>query len=196
MTIPVQADQPASTREPVHPGEPSASARIRPPYRRMRVVRRGLGLTGFTVAVAFLCLSLTPSLLPRSWLLQGVVSGITAAMGYAVGATAGAVVGRLWQLGPRAKRIVWRVLFVVAPLLVLLFLALGTGWQQELRARLDMNRLETYDIVRIVGASVLTFAAILLVARLLRLATRRLARLLGRFVPKPIAYGLGFVVVV
>ena len=56
--------------------------------------------------------------------------------------------------------------------------------------------MQTYDLIRIVGVAVLTFALILLIARLLRLATRRLARLLGRFVPKPVAYGVGFLVVV
>jgi uncharacterized membrane protein len=162
----------------------------------MRVVRRGLGLAGSAVAVVFYCLSLTPSLQPRSWLLQGVVSGLTAAMGYAAGATVGAVVRRFWQPPPALIRIAWRVLLVLAPLLGLLFLALGTGWQQELRARLGMERMATYDIVRIVGVSVLTFAVILLIARLLRLATRRVARFAGRFVPKPVAYGVGLLVVV
>jgi hypothetical protein len=46
-----------------------------------------------------------------------------------------------------------------------------------------MPRLPAYDIVRIVAVSVLIFVVILLVARLSRLATRRLARLLGRTVP-------------
>ncbi|WP_369229795.1 alpha/beta-hydrolase family protein [Streptomyces sp. R21] len=32
------------------------------------------------------CLSLTPSLLPRAWWLQGLTAGVTAAVGYAVGA--------------------------------------------------------------------------------------------------------------
>ena len=54
----------------------------------------------------------------------------------------------------------------------LLFLVLGTRWQQELRVRLDMERLETYDILRLVGVGVLTFAVLLLIARLLRLGTR------------------------
>jgi uncharacterized membrane protein len=168
----------------------------RPPYRRLRVVRAPLGLTGFAFAVAFFCLSLTPSLLPRAVLLQGVVSGITATMGYAVGAALGAVVRKVWRRpAPRATRIAWWVLFVLAPLLGLLFLALGTGWQQELRTRVGMPRMPTYDILRIIGVSLLTFVVLLLIARLLRLATRRIARMVGRFVPKPVAYATGFVVV-
>jgi membrane protease YdiL (CAAX protease family) len=40
---------------------------------------------GTAFAVAFFCLSLTPSLLPRGWLLQGLISGITSAIGYGLG---------------------------------------------------------------------------------------------------------------
>ena len=36
-------------------------------------------------ALVFLCASLTPSLLPRGWVLQGVVSGVTAIIGYGIG---------------------------------------------------------------------------------------------------------------
>jgi uncharacterized membrane protein len=189
--VPVQTARPASAAEPAQAG-PVGSR-----YSRTRVVRRGLSLAGFAFSVAFFCLSQTPSMLPRSPILQGAVSGVTAAMGYGLGTTLGALVRRLrwWEPDPRIARVVWRVLVVVAPLLGLLFLALGTGWQQELRERLDMDRMQTYDILRIVGIAVLVFAVILLIARLLRLATRNLARLLGRIVPKPVAYGVGFLVV-
>ena len=107
---------------------------------RSRVIRRWLSLTGFAFAVAFYCASLTPSLLPRSPLFQGVVSGLTAVLGYALGATLGALARRLpWRIPPGVERITWRVALVLGPVLILLFLALGTRWQQDLRVRLDMS---------------------------------------------------------
>ncbi|WP_250003581.1 alpha/beta-hydrolase family protein [Actinoplanes sp. M2I2] len=167
-----------------------------PPYRRLRVVRARLGLAGCALAIVFFCASLTPSLLPRPVLLQGVVSGLTATMGYATGAALGAVVRRFRRHGnPRAARIGWGVVFVAGPVLGLVFLALGTGWQQELRARVGLERMVTYDILRIVGVSVLTFVLLLLLGRSLRLATRQIARQAGRFLPKPVAYGTGFAIV-
>jgi uncharacterized membrane protein len=42
-------------------------------------------LPGAWVALVFACLAFTPSLLPRSALLQGVVCGISAAIGYGLG---------------------------------------------------------------------------------------------------------------
>ena len=40
---------------------------------------------GLIVATVFFGWSLTPSLLPRDWLFEGLVSGINAAIGYGVG---------------------------------------------------------------------------------------------------------------
>lgn len=199
MTSSVQADQPVGTTGSAVPDPPAAAkVKNRARYQRTRLVRRGLSPTGFVFAAVCFCLSFTPSLLPRGVLLQGVVAGLTAAIGYAGGATLGWLARTVSRrnLGARTRRIGWRVLVVVSPMAGLVFVALGTGWQQDLRARLDMPRLESYDLIQIVLVAVATFAVILLVARLLRLATRILARLLGRLVPKPIAYGVGFVVVV
>jgi uncharacterized membrane protein len=160
------------------------------------VVRGRLSLTGCFVALAFYCAALTPSLLPRSWLFQGIVSGLTAAIGYGLGAFLSSLVRRFWHHEyPLASRIAWVVWWICAVVFGLVFLALGTRWQQEQRERLGMERLASYDILRIVAVGLLTFAVLLLIARSLRLGTRRIARLLGRWVPKPIAYGAGFVVI-
>jgi uncharacterized membrane protein len=165
----------------------------RPPRRR--VVRCGLTVTGFGVAAAFYCLSFTPSLLPRPWFLQGVVTGITAAMGYGLGTTIGALVRLRWWPRDRTVRVAWRVLVALVPLLVVLFLWLGTRWQRELRIRLGMEPAQEYDIARTVGISLLTFGVLLLIARILRLTTHGIATVFGRLVPESAAYCAGFVVV-
>ncbi|HEU4347287.1 MAG TPA: alpha/beta-hydrolase family protein [Actinoplanes sp.] len=159
--------------------------------RRSPIVRRRLDLTGFTIAAAFYCFSLTPSLLPRAWYLQGVVSGITAAMGYGVGAL---VPQRL--LPPRVRRIGWWLVLVAAPVAGTVFVLLGTRWQKDLRRRLGMAALDTSYTFRMVLISLVTFALLLLIARSLRLAVRGMALVLGRVTPEPVAYCAGFVVVV
>lgn len=181
MSVPTRTDR--SREQPAPEPPPPASARRRP-----RIVRRGLSVTGFAIAVVFFCLSLTPSLLPRAWFLQGAVSGIAAATGYALGAPLPR------RLVPRVAT-AWRVLIVAAPVPVAWFLELGTRWQGGLRRRLGMPPLDTYYTTRMCVISVLTFAVLLLIARLLRLATRGLAVLLCRVAPRPVAYGAGSVLV-
>ncbi|MBO3735983.1 alpha/beta hydrolase [Actinoplanes flavus] len=179
------------------PGQPSPHTTEPPltPARR-RIVRSGLSLTGAAFAAVFYCLSFTPSLLPRDWSLQGVVAGITAAMGYALGATLGALFRRGWrQPTARTVRIAWSVLFAVVPLLVVVFLWLGTRWQRDLRIRLGMPPAEEHDVARTVGVSLLTFGLLLLIARLLRLSTHGCAWLFRQFVPPPAAWCAGSVVV-
>src|SRR3954470_14884044 len=167
--------------------------RAAPPHRR--VVRCGLSVTGFGVAAVFYCLSFTPSLLPRPWLLQGVVAGLTAAMGYAAGTAIGALVRLKWWPSRRVEVIAWRLLFALLPLLIVVFLWLGTRWQRDLRVRLGMEPQQEYDALRTVGVSLLTFGVLLLTARLLRLGAHGIAKLLIRVVPESAAYCAGFVVI-
>ena len=64
--------------------------------QRLRwLFRRRLCFGGLAGALVFFCLSLTPSLLPRGVMLQGVISGITAVIGYGVGSGASAAVRKL-----------------------------------------------------------------------------------------------------
>jgi uncharacterized membrane protein len=163
---------------------------------RPRIVRRAFSVTGVAVAVGFFCLSLTPSLLPRAWFLQGAVSGITAAMGYGVGSTIGAAARRLFTGHlPDVTVAAWRVVLVAAPAFAALSLSMSTRWQRDLRRRLGMEPLDTYYLFRMVLISFLTFAVLLLIARTLRLTARALALLLRRFTPEPVAYCAGVLVV-
>src|SRR4029450_11869567 len=63
------------------PRMPGAGSGSHPRSTSMSAMLRydGAGLVG---AIALFCLSLTPSLLPRSWLAQGLISGFLAAVGY------------------------------------------------------------------------------------------------------------------
>ncbi|MFI6413279.1 alpha/beta hydrolase [Streptomyces sp. NPDC050585] len=73
-------------------GPYGAGDRSAAPCPPPRVVRRRTDLTALCVATVFFWLSLTPSLVPRPWVLQGVVGGITATVGYAAGATVSGLV--------------------------------------------------------------------------------------------------------
>jgi uncharacterized membrane protein len=152
------------------------------------VVRRGLGFAGCIGAVVMFCLSLTPSLLPRHWGLQGVLSGVTMAIGYGFGATVGAAVRRVWPRPlPAVPRWGWAVLAGAGAGLAVVFLWLGDSWQRELRRLVDAAPATGWEPLFIAGVAAAGFGLLLLAARAFRLATRRLAATFGRFSPRPVA---------
>src|ERR1700693_1171947 len=60
-----------------------------------------LDFVGVGFGAVFFCLSLTPSLLPRNYLFQGLIGGINAAIGYGIGVVIGALVWRALGRGGR-----------------------------------------------------------------------------------------------
>ena len=166
-------------------------------FARRRVVRAPLAFTGVLMAFVFCCLSLTPSLLPRAWYLQGAISGVTAAVGYAVGSLLGWL-GRTG--GPfryrdgRVDRRAWFAVLGLGVIAIAIFGWLGLHWQQKVRRAMGMDPAPGWDAATILLVAVVVFAFVLLVSRLIRLGTRTVIRWLLRFVPTPVAVGLGLAV--
>lgn len=156
-----------------------AVARVATSARR----RLRYGLPGAWVALVFVCLSLTPSLLPRPPAFQGAVSGISAVIGYALGCL-GAWAWREFadrqprQPSPRS----WRVFWVLAGLALVVALVLSERWQRRLRDLIDVQSpsLASYLWIPVVAASI--FVLGVAVGRALRTAYRWLATRLQRWV--------------
>ncbi|GAA0912410.1 alpha/beta hydrolase [Nonomuraea longicatena] len=163
----------------------------------MRVVRRRLGFGGTLLAALFFCASLTPTLLPRPWVMQGLMGALAAAIGYAVGASAGALGRALipYRLPERGRVPAWRVMLAGCALLTVLALGYSLGWQQDLRQLMGMDTAITWFPPAILGLSALLFAAMLMAARLVRLGGRTLVRWLDRYVPVIVAQVTGVLVV-
>ena len=130
--------------------------------RPIRVPRpdRGLDLAGAGVATVLLCLSFTPSLLPRGWVLQGVLGGLCAATGYALGCLPGVVLRR----GRRAGRRTGAVLVVLAVPAAYQ----GWRWQQELCQAVGVDGPPGATWPGVLPVAAVVFAALLGAARLLR----------------------------
>lgn len=179
----------------------SAAARIRawfpPSGDRPAIVRRLPSWGAVLGAWAFYCLSLTPSLLPRTWLLQGLCAGVSAALGYALGAVVEAVVHACGaRPGPGPVRWAWWGLGAVVVVGTVLVTARSVHWQGEVRRAVALSPGVsgwTWSLVPLVALVVC--ALLVLLARALRLGTRYLAGMLQRAVPAPIAYGVGVVLV-
>ncbi|WP_218123426.1 alpha/beta-hydrolase family protein [Quadrisphaera sp. DSM 44207] len=109
---------------------------------------------GLAVGTLFAVLAMTPSLVPRDWLFQGVASGLSAAAGYGIGVAAAWLVRRSqrWRrleervrrrLPPGAGRVGWAVLAGAALALAVGGLVASARWQRQVAALMDVDQTTT-----------------------------------------------------
>lgn len=176
-----------------------------PPHRRqflrlrlsIRPYFRALSAVGLVGALLFFVGSLTPSLLPRVWYLQGFATGICTVLGYATGTTLEAVF-RWMGLRPqwttaikvRARWTMIAVCIVVVPT----FLLLGAHWQAQTRELVGVPTSSRYLYSGVFVVAAPTVVLLLAIARLVRRAARAIGRWIARFIPARMARTLGDVV--
>jgi len=142
------------------------------------------------------CLSLTPSLLPRGGLIQGVIWGITAAIGYGV-----AVLGaRIWRAfadrdARPARRRSWPVFYIAVAVLLAVSFGLGQYWQYEIRKLTGVTDYNVWLVVASPVVAALVFCLILLTGRGVRGLYRWLAQLLNRWIGRGAAQAVGWALV-
>jgi len=142
------------------------------------------------------CLSLTPSLLPRGGLIQGVIWGITAAIGYGV-----AVLGaRIWRAfadrdARPARRRSWPVFYIAVAVLLAVSFGLGQYWQYEIRKLTGVTDYNVWLVVASPVVAALVFCLILLTGRGVRGLYRWLAQPLNRWIGRGAAQAVGWALV-
>ncbi|AYY14755.1 hypothetical protein EF847_20710 [Actinobacteria bacterium YIM 96077] len=153
-----------------------------------------LDFAGVVGAASFFAWSLTPSLLPRTWYYQALVTGVTAAVGYTIGALIGAIirfavrrVRRGWRPDRRTVLIAWTLLGINVAGWSAWYLVASARWQSELRELMDVGSPGPSHYLLILLFSFLLFVGLLAIGRLLRGASRWLGRILSRWVPIPVA---------
>ncbi|WP_024441891.1 alpha/beta-hydrolase family protein [Mycobacterium sp. UM_WGJ] len=146
-----------------------------------------LKFVGVAFGALFFCLSLTPSLLPRDWVFQGLIGGINAAFGYGLGVLIGATVDRFvlrgagWWPPPRRVLLALKAAVVVAaPAACVLMLVPAAGWQRQVSELLGIEGPATLGYLRTLGVAIGVAAALVATVRVLIDASRLLARALIR----------------
>lgn len=163
-----------------------------------------LDLAGVVFGAVFFCWSLTPSLLPRNWIYQGVVTGISGAVGYGFGTAVGWFVWRRflrdwdrWPPSPRIMRAIAVAVGIAALVSGAAMLAYSAQWQRELAALTGAAGTSTTGYLRTALLSVVIAATLIAIARLIRDITRWLIAGIRRRIPMPrvVANVLGVVIV-
>jgi uncharacterized membrane protein len=166
-------------------------------YDLARRLLGSMSAMGILLALLFFAASLTPSLMPRSWLIQGLLSGTCAAAGYLIGV----FIGWLWRYLelPWLEKyvLIERAITLGAALVVsAIFLWQAVGWQNSIRQLWGMELLDSADPFRLAVVASATFFLLFALGRLFRIAAVSLSNWLDRYVPKRISNVLGVGVVI
>jgi uncharacterized membrane protein len=162
---------------------------------RLKRVRRSMDLSivGLLVGTVFFAFSLTPSLLPRPFVIQGVISGLSFGAGYALG-----VFGEwLWNLlqlpaaTPRTARLIRNISAGVCALVAVSFLWQASEWQNTIRDLMGMERSAGGHWVFVGLIAIALFLLLLGLTRLFRAVFQTISRRLGHFLPPRIAALVG-----
>jgi uncharacterized membrane protein len=146
-----------------------------------------LKFVGVAFGALFFCLSLTPSLLPRDWVFQGLISGINGAFGYGLGVLIDRTAYRMmlrnarwWP--PPARVLFWMKAAVVAiaPTACVLMLIPAASWQRQVSALMGIEGPTTLGYLRTLVVAVAVGALLVSTFRVLIDAVKLLARILIR----------------
>jgi uncharacterized membrane protein len=165
---------------------------------RLAACKNSFSFVGLVFATLFFAASVTPSLLPRVYAVQGVLSAFALAIGYGMG------VGFHWMYrflelpepGGRLRSISKWVAVCIVAVVFMAFVWRMTLWQNSIRNIMEMPPLVTAYPYRVVFIAI--FLGVLLVgaARLFRICGNFVAFKLDRFVPRRIALAVGYALVI
>ncbi|MEK9282105.1 MULTISPECIES: alpha/beta-hydrolase family protein [unclassified Bradyrhizobium] len=151
---------------------------------------------GLMLGALFFAAALTPTLIPRSYLTQGVLAGACFAIGY--------LAGTLWRWmwhylelpepSARARSIANALVAAGCLLVVIIYLWRAAEWQNSIRAVMKMAPVDTAHPLKVCLIALLTFVALLALGRLFALVARVLAARTTRVIPQRIANVIGVLV--
>jgi uncharacterized membrane protein len=135
---------------------------------------RSLCGTGLLLGTLFFAASLTPTLIPRTYLTQGVLGGGVFAIGYGLG-----VFWRwLWRYmelpaaKERNRRIANLAIAIVCAVVAATFLWRTAEWQNSIRVLMELDPVTSGHPFKVCAVAVATFVVLLGLARLFTLIFR------------------------
>ena len=167
-----------------------ADAEITPAAADRDWWQRRYTFTGTAVGMVFLLLSMTPSLLPRGPLFQGLVSGVAGAIGYALGVFAVWLVRfmRSRPSSPPAPRWAWAILVGLGLIGLVLGVFYFHHWQDQVRDLMGVPRLHWYNYPQAAIIGVVALFAFVEVGQLFGKLVRFLVARLNRIAPPRVSF--------
>lgn len=162
-------------------------------YRAFKKLR--LNYLGLALGAVSYGMSLTPSLLPRPTLYQGLLSGVSFAVGYGIGILLSWSLRKIDLKEPSEsiKHRAWIGLGVMSIGVVIVFSWLSVGWQNEVHELVGEQPDASGSMLTILFLALVAAVIIIGVGRLIRLTNTVIAKQLHRFLPKRIGHITGLV---
>lgn len=157
---------------------------------------RSYSAVGLLTGTLFFAASLTPSLLPRTFVTQGVLSGVSMAAGYGVGLL-GLLLWNYMELPQPRARTAWIIKIIAAlicAVIVIAFLWRASEWQNSIRALMQLAPVDSAHPTKVGLIGLVTFIVLIALARLFQWIYRRASAYTQRFVPRRISNVIGFVI--
>ncbi|BCZ23160.1 alpha/beta-hydrolase family protein [Mycobacterium senriense] len=141
--------------------------------------------TGTAVGLIFIWLSLTPSLLPRGPLFQGLVSGLSGAIGYGLGVFSVWLVRFMREKdhSPPPPRWAWKVLIPIGVVGQVLMAIWFHVWQDDVRDLMGVTHLNWYDYPLSGVLSLVVLFTVVEIGQFTRWLVSFLVGQVDRFVP-------------
>jgi uncharacterized membrane protein len=166
-----------------------------PPEKKPTWWQRHYTFTGTVLALVFLWLSLTPSLLPRGPIFQALVSGAAGATGYGLGVFVVWLVRFMWgrDASPHAPRWAWLAVVVVGIIGQILMIIYFHTWQDEVRDLNGVPRLKFWEHPLTAVLSIVVLFIFVEIGQLIGKLAHFLVRQLNRFAPPRVSAVVVFV---
>lgn len=164
----------------------------------LRPFINGFSVPSLLLGLLLFAVSLTPSLIPREPIVQGVLGGVLVAVGYLIARS----LGLIWKATdlPRPRgRFASALNLALAGLVMAVTvwsLMSSLTWQNELRSKMGMEPAETIHLLQIVLVAAAVFALAYAIGAGVAILFRWIRSILYRFMPERRANVLGVICVV
>lgn len=183
--------QPSATLQKNRSAIPIKKA-LPPAESRTVVLRRSFSLVGLLAGTLFFSASLSPSLVPRAALLQGVLSGVSFTIGYGIGT----FLLWLWHYlelpvpGRRATHVARTLAVLICSVVALLFLWQAMSWQNSIRVLMEMSPLDGRQPLTVGAVALLVFLLLMVPARSFQYVFSGISHRLRSRVPRRVSNAL------
>lgn len=171
---------------------------IRIVLRPLRAFFGGFSIPCLTLGLLFFAFSLTPSLIPRGPVVQGILGGVVIAIGYLLART----ISLLWQALdlPQMRGLAARVFHTALGLITVAIAAWTVNsslqWQNDLREKMGMVPADAQHLWQILAIAAATFGVALVIGALVSALFRWIRARFYRVMPPRRANVLGVLSVV